>query len=124
MFTGHDDWRDHADRLFEGILSRAGENLFGHLALLNALDFRLRAAEIVITGNDQNADELLAAARKLPFPDRVVLHASGALPDRHPAHEKVKTFEGSAAFVCVGATCSLPVTSPQAITDAMERMRR
>ena len=28
----------------------AGENLFGHVALLNALDLRLRGAEIVVTG--------------------------------------------------------------------------
>src|SRR5207248_7206648 len=44
-FTGHQDWRDKADRLFEGILAHAGENPFGYLALLNALDLRLRIAE-------------------------------------------------------------------------------
>jgi uncharacterized protein YyaL (SSP411 family) len=123
IFTGRHDWRDHVDRLFEGILSRAGENLFGHLALLNALDFRLRAAEIVVTGNDEKAAELLAAARKLPFPDRVALRASDALPDAHPAREKIKASAGSAAFVCVGATCSLPVTSPQALAEVAKATR-
>ena len=36
-------WREQADRLFDGVLARRGDNLFGHVALLNALDLRLRA---------------------------------------------------------------------------------
>ena len=124
ILTGHHDWRDQADRLFEGTLSRGGDNLFGHLALLNAIDLRLRAAEIVVTGNDEKADELLAAARKLPFLDRVVLRGSDALSGTHPAREKMQAAAGGAAFVCVGETCSLPVTSPQALADAVETMRR
>jgi uncharacterized protein YyaL (SSP411 family) len=124
IFTGHHDWRDQADRLVEGVLSRAGENLFGHLALLNALDFRLRAAEIVVTGSDQQATELLAAARKFPFLDTVVLPASDALPKAHPAQEKIKASAESAAFVCVGETCSLPVMSPQALAAALDATPR
>jgi len=124
IFTGHHDWRDQADRLFEGVLSRAGENLFGHLALLNALDFRLRAAEIVVTGSDRQATELLAAARKFPFLDTVVLPASDALPKAHPAQEKIKASAESAAFVCVGETCSLPVMSLQALAAALDATRR
>ena len=124
IFTGHHDWRDQADRLFEGVLSRADENLFGHLALLNALDFRLRAAEIVVTGSDRQATELLAAARKFPFLDTVVLPASDALPKAHPAQEKIKASAESAAFVCVGETCSLPVMSLQALAAALDATRR
>ncbi len=45
--TGDDHWRAKADRLIEGIVSAQARNLFGHVALLNALDLRLRAAEIV-----------------------------------------------------------------------------
>ena len=90
VLTGQHAWRDQADRLFDGIVARAGENLFAHLALLNALDLRLRAAEIVVAGADAHADELLAAARKLPFLDRVVLRASPALPAAHPAQDKIK----------------------------------
>src|SRR5262249_56155118 len=79
FFTGQHAWRDKADRLFEGMAASAAENVFAHLALLNALDLRLRAAEIVVVGKDERANELLAAARRLPFLDRVVLHASPAL---------------------------------------------
>ena len=81
--------RSKADRLFDGILSAQARNLFGHMALLNALDLRLRAAEIVVTGA---GDDLVKAALKLPFLDRVVLRApsADALPPNHPAQEKLK----------------------------------
>jgi uncharacterized protein YyaL (SSP411 family) len=123
VFTGQHAWREKADRLFEGIMATAGENLFAHLALLNALDLRLRAAEIVVTGQGARADELLAAARRLPFLDRIVLRASAALPASHPAQEKIKATAEAAAFVCVGETCSLPVTRPDAIAEAAAGMR-
>ncbi|HET9244317.1 MAG TPA: thioredoxin domain-containing protein [Xanthobacteraceae bacterium] len=123
VFTGQHAWRDKADRLFEGIAASAGENLFAHLALLNALDLRLRAAEIVVAGEGARANDLLAAARKLPFLDRIVLRASPALPATHPAQEKIKATAQSAAFVCVGETCSLPVTEPDAIAAAATATR-
>ncbi len=123
IFTGQHAWRDKADRLFEGIAASAGENLFAHLALLNALDLRLRAAEIVVAGEGARANDLLAAARKLPFLDRIVLRASPALPASHPAQEKIKATAQSAAFICVGETCSLPVTEPDAIAAAVTATR-
>ena len=123
VFTGQHAWRDKADRLFDAIAASAGENLFAHLALLNALDLRLRAAEIVVAGADAHAGELLAAARKLPFLDRIVLRASPALPAAHPAQAKIKAAAESAAFVCVGDTCSLPVTRPEAIAEAVAAAR-
>jgi uncharacterized protein YyaL (SSP411 family) len=123
VFTGQHAWRDKADRLFEGIAASAGENLFAHLALLNALDLRLRAAEIIVAGEGGRANDLLAAARKLPFLERIVLRASPALPATHPAQEKIKATAQSAAFVCVGETCSLPVTEPDAIAAAVTATR-
>ena len=43
VLAGNDAWRTKADRLIEGVLSAAGENLIGHASVLNALDLRLRA---------------------------------------------------------------------------------
>jgi uncharacterized protein YyaL (SSP411 family) len=123
VFTGQHAWRDKADRLFDGIGASAMENFFAHLALLNALDLRWRAAEIVVTGEDKRASDLLSAARKLPFLDRVVLHAARALPPGHPAHDKIKAAAQSAAFICVGETCSLPVSESEAIAQAVSAAR-
>jgi uncharacterized protein YyaL (SSP411 family) len=122
VFTGQHAWRDKCDRLFDGILASAGQNVFAHLALLNALDLRLRTTEIVVTGDDDRARELVAAARRLPFLNRTVLRASHTLPASHPAQDKINAATESAAFVCVGQTCSLPVTQPSAIAETMAAM--
>ena len=124
VLAGDDKWRDRADHLFDGILAIAGRSLFGHVALLNALDLRLSGAEIVITG--QNAEALVQAALRMPFTSRIVLRAptAAALPVNHPAQEKLKAATGAAAFVCVGERCSLPVTSPDEISTAVKAMQR
>ncbi len=125
VLGGQDSWRERADRLFDGILASASENLFAHVALLNALDLRLRGAEIVVTGQGPQADALIKAALKLAYLDRVVLRAASAqaLPASHPAQKKIGAVSGPAAFVCVGETCSLPVTHPEKIAEIVNAMR-
>jgi uncharacterized protein YyaL (SSP411 family) len=122
VLSGDDKWRDRADRLIENILSASAQNLLGHVALLNALDLRLRGAEIVVTGTESEA--LVQAALKLPFTERVVLRAptANALPVTHPARDKIAAAP-NAAFVCVGERCSLPVTSPDEIAATVAAMR-
>ena len=75
------------------------------------------------TGPD--AERFAQAALKLSVLERIVLRAASAtdLPASHPAQEKIKASAGSAAFVCVGERCSLPVTSPDAIAGAVASMR-
>ncbi len=125
VLAGDDGWREQADRLFDGVLSAAGEHLLGHAALLNALDLRLRGAEIVVTGAGARADALTAAALKLSFLDRIVLRApaADALPASHPARDKIAAAPAGAAFVCVGERCSLPVIEPEALQQAVRAMR-
>jgi uncharacterized protein YyaL (SSP411 family) len=122
VLSGDDKWRDRADRLMETIISASAQNLLGHVALLNALDLRLRGAEIVVTGLE--SDALVQAALKLPFIERVVMRAptANALPVTHPARDKIAAAP-NAAFVCVGERCSLPVTTAEAIAEAVRAMR-
>jgi len=122
--TGDRALRDQADRLMDGILAANARNLFGHIALLNALDLRLTGAEIVAVGAE--TERFARAALKLPFIRRIVVRAASAaeLPDAHPAREKLKAVSGSAAFVCVGERCSLPVTQPEQIASVDAAMRR
>jgi uncharacterized protein YyaL (SSP411 family) len=123
VLAGDDAWRNAADRLFDGILPIAAENLFGHAALLNALDLRLRAAEIVIVGAD--TEPLVGAALALPFLDRILLRAPSAqaLAPTHPARAKLAAAPAGAAFVCVGETCSLPVIEPSSLAAAVATLR-
>jgi uncharacterized protein YyaL (SSP411 family) len=125
LLAGDNHWREKADRLIAAIAPQALENLYMHMALLNAVDLRLRAAEIVVTGEGTRAQALLAAARgRVPL-DRIVLHARSAeaLPPAHPARDKIKTTGEPQAFVCVGETCSLPVTDPAGLIGAIDAVR-
>ena len=126
LLAGDDGWRGKADRLIAAIAPLAVENLYMHMALLNAIDLRLRAAEIVVTGQGERADALLAAARALPPLDRIVLQAraADALPVSHPAREKVRLAAEPQAFVCIGETCSLPVTEVAALAPAIAAARQ
>jgi uncharacterized protein len=129
VLAGDDVWRRKADRLIGAIAPQVAENLYMHMALLNAIDLRLRTAEIVVTGEGEGAEALLAVARDAPSLSRIVLHAASAeaLPENHPARAKIAAAQGPQAFICVGETCSLPATNPAeltaAITAAVEPVR-
>ena len=45
------------------------------------------------------------------------------LPPGHPAYDKINAAARSAAFVCVGETCSLPVSEPDAMAEAARAAR-
>ncbi len=125
VLAGDDAWREQADRLIGAIAPQVTENLYMHMALLNAIDVRLNATEIVVTGEGEGAQALLAAARRLSPLNRIVLHApsAAALPENHPARGKVATAKEPQAFICVGETCSLPVTDSAALTSAIAAVR-
>jgi uncharacterized protein YyaL (SSP411 family) len=125
VLAGEHRFLEQADRLIAAIAPQAVENLYMHMALLNAVDLRLRAAEIVVTGEGPGAQALLAAARARPPLDRIVLHAGSveALPPQHPARAKIAAAGGPAAFVCVGEGCSLPVTDPAGLNGAIDSVR-
>ena len=121
--TGDPRWRERVDKLFDGLLPLAVDNVFSHVSVLNALDLRLRAAEIVVTGRETGA--LSRAALSIPYPDRILIRAptdTDLAPD-HPARAKIKAAPAGAAFVCVGERCSLPVEDAQAIAGAVAAMR-
>jgi uncharacterized protein YyaL (SSP411 family) len=125
VLAGDDRWLEKADRLIAAIAPPAAENLYMHMALLNAIDFRQRAAQIVVTGEGPSAEVLLAAARRLPPLNRIVLHAAapGTLSPSHPARDKVAAAPAPQAFVCVGETCSLPVSDPAGLNAAIDTVR-
>jgi uncharacterized protein YyaL (SSP411 family) len=126
LLAGDDLWRQKADRLIAAIAPQTVENLYMHMAILNAIDLRLRTAEIVVTGEGARADALLAAARAIPSLDRVVFHArsAAALPPAHPALPQVQGSPQPQAFVCIGETCSLPLADPASLVRAIVAVRQ
>ncbi len=100
VLAGDDGWREKADRLIAAIAPFATENLYMHMAFLNAVDLRLRGAQIVVTGEGPRAQALLDAGRRFPPLDRIVLHAAAAdtLPPAHPAQRKDRSGTGAAGL--------------------------
>jgi uncharacterized protein len=130
VLTDDDAWRERVDVLFDGVLPIAASNLFGHLSLLNALDLRLRGAQIVIvrTKNENAAhnDPLVVATQHIPFNERTLLRVdpTDPLPPLHPARDKIAAAPDGAAFICVGETCTLPLTDPAVMVPALARLQR
>jgi uncharacterized protein YyaL (SSP411 family) len=118
VLTGDDAYRARADRLFDGLIPFAMQNLLIHTTLLSALDLRLRHAEIVAVG--ARAEEFAEAALRLPFLARTVARAkdAAALPAQHPARAMLASAPAEGAvFVCQGERCSLPATDPTKIAE-------
>ncbi len=125
VLAGEHRFLEQADRLIAAIAPQAVENLYMHMALLNAVDLRLRAAQIVVTGEGAQAQALLAAARAWPPLNRIVFHAGSveALPPQHPARAKIAAANRPLAFVCIGETCSLPIAEPAGLIAAIDAVR-
>ncbi len=120
VLAGDYSYRVCADRLFDGVLALAGDNLFGHAALLSALDLRLRHKEIVAVGS--RAEEFARAALKFPFLDRTIVRAksANALPEHHPARAMLASApKAGVIFICQGERCSLPITDPNQLAAAI-----
>ena len=76
VLAGDDAWRQKADRLIAAIAPSAAENLYMHMALLNAIDLRLRAArDRGDAGRGRVPMHSSPRRAKLPPLDRIVLHA-------------------------------------------------
>ena len=123
VLTGDDIWRERADILFDGLLPIAAETMYSHASLLNALDLRLRALEIVAVG--PAADRFAETALGEPYLDRVVVRATSlrALPAGHPARAVTLAPDATAALVCAGERCSLPVTDVDKLAEAIAAAR-
>ncbi|MEP9350175.1 thioredoxin domain-containing protein [Xanthobacter sp. KR7-225] len=118
--VGDEHLRARADRVIAGLSGEAAGNVLSHAALLNAIDTRLRLAEIVVVGEKREA--FAGAALRSEFLNRVLVRAAAAqdLPPGSLAAARVSAAPAEgAAFVCVGARCSLPVTAPDQLAATL-----
>ena len=123
-FTGDHAFREKADRLIEGVLALGGDNLFAHVALLNAIDMRLNLAEIVVTGEGSRMRCSRPRWRCLISTARCCARRPPTrCPRRIRRRKRSRPRREPAAFICVGETCSLPVTTPEAIAQAYDAAR-
>ncbi|WP_291299122.1 thioredoxin domain-containing protein [Elioraea sp.] len=105
----------------EGILAAyaggAAEQPWSFANLLVAADILDRGASVVITGDGQAADALLAAANAASGLG-VVIQRGGALPSSHPGAAATQG-EVAAAHVCTQGVCGLPLADAAALRHAL-----
>jgi len=111
--TGEASMRNRADELIATLTPSWRANPYGHAALLNALDQRLRNIDIVIVGRD--SEEQHAAALASSFLNRTVRLAESSAIGDELAEIAAYPRDKSAAFVCAAGRCSLPATRPEDI---------
>ena len=125
LVTGETRYRDRAEAAIAAFSGQINRNFFPLATLMNASELLQQGAQIVIAG-EPGADDtraLHAAAIRAPAVARAVtaVPPGTELPPAHPAHGKGPVEGRAAAYVCVGQTCSLPVTDADGLRAAMAR---
>lgn len=123
FLTGNVEYRDSANaavRAFGQEVIRQAANV---PTLLNATEFIIAAAQIVIIGDERSADtQALVRAvleRSVPCRMMTVLKPGQKLPASHPAHGKGQTNGKATAYACVGVTCSEPINDPVQLSNML-----
>lgn len=123
LMTGKADYRTRAESLVETFITEEPVHNIHHPTLLIAWEMLMRGTQIVIAGDpaDDAAQALADVALKTPNRLSVVTRVAPDkdLPDGHAAAGKNMVDGKPAAYVCVGPTCSLPVTEAAALADAL-----
>jgi uncharacterized protein YyaL (SSP411 family) len=117
-------WREAAEGLIRAV-SGAPEGLGGSPLMLMSADMLERGGSVVIDGplGDSRAQALAATALRGPDTSLTVLRLDGSLwPDGTPRVDLPRADE-AIAMLCQGQTCSLPVTTPEALWAIMEARR-
>jgi uncharacterized protein YyaL (SSP411 family) len=121
--TGDDAYRDRAHKLIDTFTPEIARNFFGLTTFLNNVDLWMNPVQVAIIGrrNDAATKALIAEAYALAAPNLVlsVIAPDDALPSNHPAAGKTQKNAKATAYVCIGETCSLPVTDAAKLGEAV-----
>ena len=122
--TGNTTYRDRADQTATAFSGELSKNFFPYAALMNAAEFLQQGEQIAIIGDRDNPDcqALLAAIYSTNAMNKIisVIAPGESLPDNHPASGKKQLDGAATAYVCIGTTCSLPLTGPEALISHLQ----
>ena len=84
-----------------------------------------RAVQVAVIGERGEAatQGLVARTAGASLVNRILLVTppGATLPVNHPAHGKQAVKGQATAYVCIGTTCSAPVTDPEGLAAALPR---
>jgi uncharacterized protein YyaL (SSP411 family) len=119
-------WGEAAEGLIRAV-SGAPEGLGGSPLTLMSADMLARGGSVVIDGplDDPGSQALAFAALRAPDPSLTVLRLDRRLWPNGSPRDDLPRAEDPVAMLCQGQTCSLPVTTPEALAKLIaERSSR
>ena len=121
--TGNDSYQQRAEDLVAAFAGEPNRNFFPLASFLNGNELLQSALQIVILGrrDDEDVQALLRQvhARSLPNLVLQVVGPESTLPPNHPAADMDRVEDRATAYVCRGMTCSLPITEPKELWQAL-----
>jgi uncharacterized protein len=127
ILTGNDSYRERAERIVKAFAGEVSRNFFPLATLINNTELAQKPVQIVLVGTagDPALAELRQATYSVSMPRRIVqiVRPDEALPASHPAYGKSLVNGKSAAYVCEGPVCSLPIVTSQGLVDALSELR-
>ena len=125
LLTGEEDYRTRAEEVIRAFSGDLQKDAFALATLVNESNLLTRAAQTVVIGaaDDPDAQALVGAALTTAQPDLVMqrIDPGAELAPGHPARGKTQSDGKATAYVCVGPVCSLPITTPKDLHDALAR---
>jgi hypothetical protein len=117
-------WGEAAEGLIRSV-SGLPEGLGGSPLTLMSADMLARGGSVVIDGplDDPAAQALAAMALRAPDPSLTVLRLDRTLWPNGSPRDDLPRAEAPIAMLCQGQTCSLPVTTPEALAALMNARR-
>jgi len=123
--TGESGYRERAEALTRAFAGELERNFVPLATLLNGVETLHHGLQVVIVGQRGEADteSLLRAVHDRCLPDRIlqVVGPDEALPEGHPAAGKGQQNGHATAYVCRGPSCSLPLISPESLSEALSQ---
>ena len=121
--TAKDAYRERGAAIIAAFGSEAERNPAAACALLNAAETLRSTIQVVLVG-EAGADAMERLRRTVfetNAPNRVLaaIAPGTALPEGHPAAGKTAIDGQATAYVCIGTTCSLPITTPESLRTAL-----
>jgi uncharacterized protein YyaL (SSP411 family) len=125
LLTGNEKYLARADELIRAFAGELSHNIFPLGSYLASFETRLWPIQIVLIGGEGETATLRRTALDLALPTRILsrIEDGATLPENHPAHGKTKRDGLPTAYVCMGETCSLPITNESQLREALIRAR-
>ncbi len=122
--TGDDAYRDRAQKLLVALTPPETEKAMHQLTMLMGFEVLDGAVQIVIAGDRDGAGDLRRAAVDHAPPTRLIIPITdgAVLPNDHPATGKGAVNGQPAAYVCVGTTCTLPITDAKELEEHLRAL--